>query len=86
MRRPHVLLSAAAGAIAAGVLTFALPALADDAPVPTPSVSVSVDPSYPDPPHKPIPSGPTTETPPTADPSVSPPPWPSFPPDDPDDF
>ena len=37
------------------------------------------------PPGHPIPSGPTTQSPLPADPSVSPPPMPTFPPDDPED-
>ena len=88
MRRTQALSLAAATVAAAGILATAWPAFADDAST-TPSVSESsAEPSpaattdLPLPPQKPIPSGPTTETPPTADPSVTPPPMPSFPPDD----
>lgn len=71
MRYQHVLFVAA---VAIGVSLSVWPAYADDTPAPAPTVSVT--PSYPDPPQKPIPSGPADPvTPPTGEP-MSPPPLP----------
>ncbi|MGA5298343.1 hypothetical protein ACPCHT_00360 [Nucisporomicrobium flavum] len=84
MHRTHVLSVAAAAAVAIGVAATAWPAFADTTPPGRPPVVQSSD-EVPLPPGHPIPSGPVTGTPPTADPSVTPPPWPSFPPDDPED-
>jgi hypothetical protein len=85
MHRTHVVSLVAAAAVAVGVAATAWPAFADTAPPPGPVPAVQSSDDVPLPPQKPIPSGPVTETPPTADPSVTPPPWPSFPPDDPED-
>ena len=76
MKRTRALSLAAAAAITAGVLATAWPAFADETPPPsTPTTSTS----FPEPPHKPIPTGPYT--PPTflpPNPSDSPPPMPTI--------
>jgi hypothetical protein len=74
MRRKQALSMAVFAAITAGLLATAWPAHADETPTPTPTVSA--DPSFPEPPHKPIPTGTLDPTAPPTYGTLSPPPFP----------
>ncbi|GAA0446054.1 hypothetical protein Aca07nite_04160 [Actinoplanes capillaceus] len=75
MRHKQALSVAALAAVTAGLLATAWPAFADETPAPAPTVSV--EPSFPTPPAKPIPTEPVETVPPTYG-TLSPPPMPTF--------